>query len=66
MAWLWKDHTGVNEAAEITALAERSDHQYLAKCGSTSSGNWYFSKILRCLPIEPGRFRRRAFGPSGR
>jgi L-ribulokinase len=28
MAWLWKDHTGVAEAAEITALARESRPHY--------------------------------------
>jgi L-ribulokinase len=37
MAWLWKDHTGVAEAAEITALARKMRPHYLAKCGGTYS-----------------------------
>ncbi|MBP1659154.1 MAG: araB [Candidatus Aminicenantes bacterium] len=34
-AWLWKDHTGYAEAAEITALAAAEHPEYLAKCGGT-------------------------------
>jgi len=49
MAWLWKDHTSVAEAEEITALARRMRPQYLAKCGGTYSSEWFFSKILHCL-----------------
>ena len=56
MAWLWKDHTGVNEAAEITALAQKNRPQYLAKCGGTSSSEWFFSKILKCLRAAPEVF----------
>jgi L-ribulokinase len=56
MAWLWKDHTGVNEAAEITALAQKIRPQYLAKCGGTYSSEWFFSKILKCLRAAPGVF----------
>ncbi len=53
MAWLWKDHTGVAEAAEITALAGKIRPQYLAKCGGTYSSEWFFSKILHCLRVSP-------------
>ena len=56
MAWLWKDHTGVAEAAEITALAARMRPQYLAKCGGTYSSEWFFSKILHCLRTAPEVF----------
>ena len=56
MAWLWKDHTGVNEAAEITALAKKMRPQYLAKCGGTYSSEWFWSKILRCLRVAPDVF----------
>jgi L-ribulokinase len=56
MAWLWKDHTGVNEAAEITALAKRMRPQFLAKCGGTYSSEWFWSKILRCLRVAPEVF----------
>src|SRR5262249_51961172 len=46
MAWLWKDHTGIAEAAEITALARDIRPQFLAKCGGTYSSEWFWSKIL--------------------
>jgi L-ribulokinase len=52
-AWLWKDHTGHAEAAEITELAEKLHPEYLAKCGGTYSSEWFFSKILHCLRIDP-------------
>jgi L-ribulokinase len=56
MAWLWKDHTGVEEAAEITALAAKMRPEYLAKCGGTYSSEWFFSKILHCLRTSPEVF----------
>ena len=52
MAWLWKDHTSVVEAAEITALAKRLRPTFLAKCGGTYSSEWVFSKILHCLRAD--------------
>jgi L-ribulokinase len=51
-AWLWKDHTGYAEAAEITALAAKYHPEYLAKCGGTYSSEWFFSKILHCLRVD--------------
>src|SRR5208283_6021794 len=60
MAWLWKDHTGVAEAAEITALAREIRPQYLAKCGGTYSSEWFFSKILHCLRTSPEVFEASA------
>jgi len=56
MAWLWKDHTSVAEAAEITALAKKMRPKYLAKCGGTYSSEWFFSKILHCLRTKPKVF----------
>jgi L-ribulokinase len=57
MAWLWKDHTGVLEAAEITELAKKIRPQYLAKCGGTYSSEWFWSKILKCLRTAPAVFK---------
>jgi L-ribulokinase len=51
-AWLWKDHTGHQEAAEITAMAKKDHPEYLAKCGGTYSSEWFFSKILHCLRTD--------------
>jgi L-ribulokinase len=56
MAWLWKDHTGIAEAGEITALAKEIRPQFLAKCGGTYSSEWFWSKILHCLRIVPEVF----------
>jgi L-ribulokinase len=56
MAWLWKDHTGVAEATEITALAKKVRPEFLAKCGGTYSSEWFFSKILHCLRTAPEVF----------
>ena len=55
-AWLWKDHTGFAEAAEITELARKEHPEYLAKCGQTYSSEWFFSKILHCLRTDPKVF----------
>lgn len=56
MAWLWKDHTGVAEAAEITELAREIRPQYLSKCGGVYSSEWFFSKLLRCRRVSPKVF----------
>ncbi len=56
MAWLWKDHTSIQEAGEITALAKKMRPQYLAKCGGTYSSEWFFSKIFHCLRTAPEVF----------
>jgi L-ribulokinase len=56
MAWLWKDHTGVAEAVEITERARQMRPQYLAKCGGTYSSEWFFSKVLHCLRTDPAVF----------
>ena len=56
MVWLWKDHTGHAEAAEITKLAEKEHPEYLARCGGTYSSEWFFSKILHCLRVDPKVF----------
>ncbi|MHC4562710.1 MAG: ribulokinase [Planctomycetota bacterium] len=56
MAWLWKDHTSVAEAEEITALAAKRRPHYLAKCGGVYSSEWFFSKILHCRRTAPKVF----------
>jgi L-ribulokinase len=56
MAWLWKDHTGVAEAAQITELAQQMRPHLLAKCGGVYSSEWFWSKILHCLKTAPEVF----------
>jgi L-ribulokinase len=55
-AWLWKDHTGHAEAAEITRKARESCAPYLPKCGGTYSSEWFWSKILHCKRTSPKVF----------
>lgn len=55
-AWLWKDHTAFAEAERITETAKRLRPQYLAKCGFSYSSEWYWSKLLHCLNVDPKLF----------
>jgi L-ribulokinase len=54
--WLWKDHTSVDEAAQITELAALHRPQYIAKCGNTYSSEWFWSKLLHCRRVAPEVF----------
>jgi L-ribulokinase len=55
-AWLWKDHTGADEAAAITETARRHAPAYLAPIGGTYSSEWFWSKIWHCLKVAPDVF----------
>jgi len=46
---LWKDHTGVKEAAEINEHATRFDVNYLQFVGGIYSSEWFWSKLLHVL-----------------
>jgi L-ribulokinase len=56
LAWMWKDHSGMDEAEQITALARQQRPQYLAKCGGTYSSEWLFSKVWHCLRTDRAVF----------
>jgi len=56
MVWLWKDHTGHSEAAQITELAKKMRPEYLNKIGGTYSSEWFWSKILHCYNTDPNVF----------
>jgi L-ribulokinase len=54
--WLWKDHTGHEEAAEITRLGNEIRPQIMAKCGGIYSSEWWWSKILHLRRVDPKTF----------
>jgi L-ribulokinase len=54
--WLWKDHTGWREAAQITAFAAQHRPQFIAKCGNTYSSEWFWSKLWHCRNVAPKVF----------
>lgn len=56
-AWLWKDHTGHAEAAEISAAAAKHRDKVLSKCGGVYSSEWYWSKILQCKRADKKVFK---------
>jgi L-ribulokinase len=55
-AWLWKDHSGADEAEAITRTARAHAPQYLAPIGGVYSSEWFWSKVWRCLKVAPDVF----------
>ncbi len=55
-AWMWKDHTSIQEADAITAAARQRHPEYLAKCGGSYSSEWFWSKVWHCLNVDPEVF----------
>jgi L-ribulokinase len=49
---LWKDHTAVNEAAQINEHAAKFDINYLKYVGGIYSSEWFWAKLLHIFKVD--------------
>jgi L-ribulokinase len=49
---LWKDHTSIQEAAEINRHAQNTPVNYLQYVGGIYSSEWYWAKLLHTLRAD--------------
>lgn len=49
---LWKDHTAIQEAAEVNEHAKKFDTNYLQFVGGIYSSEWFWSKLLHILRVD--------------
>lgn len=57
---LWKDHTAINEAAEINKLAKQWEVDYTIDSGGSYSSEWVWAKMLHVLRVDEA-VREKAF-----
>jgi len=49
---LWKDHTGIKEAAQINEHAAKFEINYLKYAGGIYSSEWFWAKLLHVLRAD--------------